>query len=329
MPCKKTENDTQTREVPDHWDASQIPSLQGKIAFVTGANSGIGFVTALELARHGADVVLACRNPERSAAAAEAIREEIKSSPGHGQIEEIKLDTSSQNSVKAFSAEYLKRHQQLDILVNNAGVMGFPYTQSVDGFELIVATNHLGPFTLTASLMDALKRSPSARVVALSSGMHHSAKYTPGQLFMPEEKHNETTVYGNSKLYNLFFAFELGRRLETVGIANITSVACHPGATDSSLLSNAGNQGSFLKRWTYNFMNATLTQSTAMGALPTLYAAAAPGVKSGDFYGPGGIASMRGYPSLQEPAEIARSPDAAADVWSTTEKILGFQYKFQ
>eukprot|EP00644_Phytophthora_capsici_P006514 jgi/Phyca11/9291/fgenesh1_pm.PHYCAscaffold_36_\ len=302
MPCKKTENDTQTREVPDHWDASQIPSLQGKIAFVTGANSGIGFVTALELARHGADVVLACRNPERSAAAAEAIREEIKSSPGHGQIEEIKLDTSSQNSVKAFSAEYLKRHQQLDILVNNAGVMGFPYTQSVDGFELIVATNHLGPFTLTASLMDALKRSPSARVVALSSGMHHSAKYTPSQLFMPEEKHSETTVYGNS--------------------SSTTS-------TDSSLLRNAGNQGSFLKRWTYNLMNATLTQSTAMGALPTLYAAAAQGVKSGDFYGPGGIASMRGYPSLQEPAEIARSPDAAADVWSTTEKILGFQYKFQ
>ncbi|KAL3672165.1 hypothetical protein V7S43_002828 [Phytophthora oleae] len=105
--------------------------------------------------------------------------------------------------------------------------MGFPYTQSVDGFELIVATNHLGPFTLTASLMDALKRSPSARVVALSSGMHHSAKYTPGHLFMPEKKHSETTVYGNSKLYNLLFAFELGRRLKAAGQTNITSVACH------------------------------------------------------------------------------------------------------
>ncbi|ETK84541.1 hypothetical protein F441_10694 [Phytophthora nicotianae CJ01A1] len=329
MPCKKDGTNTQTRSVPDKWDASNIPSLKDKVAIVTGANSGIGFITAIELARHGADVVLACRNPERSAAAAEAIREEIKADPGHGRIEEITLDTSSQSSVKTFSDEFLKRHQKLDILVNNAGCMGLPYKKSSDGFELMVATNHLGPFTLTASLMDALKRSPSARVVALSSGMHHSAKYTPGQLFMPEDKHSETTVYGNSKLYNLFFAFELGRRLESAGISNITSVACHPGATDSSLLSNAGNQGIFLKRWLYNFMNATLTQSTAMGALPTLYAAVAPDVKNGDFYGPGGIASMRGYPSLQEPAEIARSPEAAADVWATTENILGFKFKIE
>ncbi|KAL3664384.1 hypothetical protein V7S43_010707 [Phytophthora oleae] len=283
MPCGKSDN-TPTREVPDHWDAAHIRRSRERLL----------------------------------SAAAKAIRDEIKGSPDHGQIEEIKLDTSSQSSVTAFSAEYLKRHQKLDILVNNAGVMGFPYTQSVDGFELIVATNHLGPFALTASLMDALKRSPSARVVALSSAMHHSAKYTPGELFMSEKKHNETTVYGNSKLYNLLFAFELGRRLEAAGHTNITSVACHPGI-----------QGIFLKRWAYNFMNATLTQSTTMGALPTLYAAVAPGVKSGDFYGPSGFAAMRGYPSLQEPAEIARSLDAAADVWSTTERILGLKFKVQ
>ncbi|KAF4033120.1 putative short-chain dehydrogenase/reductase SDR [Phytophthora infestans] len=159
--------------------------------------------------------------------------------------------------------------------------------------------------------------------------MHNSAKYTPGQLLMPESKHNETTVYGNSKLYNLLFAFELGRRLESTGISNITSVACHPGATDSSLLSTAGSQDIFLKRWLYNFMNATLTQSTAMGALPTLYATVAPDVRNGDFYGPRGLASMRGYPSLQEPAEIARSCEAAADVWNTTENLLGFKFKVE
>ncbi|KAG6943462.1 hypothetical protein JG688_00017584 [Phytophthora aleatoria] len=217
--------------------------------------------SAFELARHGGDVVLACRNPERSAAAAEAIREEMKADPGHGQIEEITLDTSLQSSVKTFSDEFLKHHQKLDILVNNAGCMGFPYKESVDGFELMVATNHLSPFTVTASLVDGLKRSSSARVVAVSSGMHHSAKQSPGQLFMPENKHSETTVYGNS---NVFFAFELGRRLESAGISNITSVACHPGAIDS------------------------------MGTLPTLYAAVAPEVKMGMS---GAIAGMRGYPA--------------------------------
>ncbi|ETO59055.1 hypothetical protein F444_22566 [Phytophthora nicotianae P1976] len=334
MPCKKDEGGGQTRSVPDNWDSSQIPSLKGKIAIVTGANSGIGFVTALELARHGADVVLACRNPERSAVAAEAIREEIKTSPGHGQIEEITLDTSSQSSVKSFSDKFLKRHQKLDILVNNAGAMGFPYKQSVDGFELTVATNHLGHFTLTASLMNALKRSPAARVVALSSGQHQTAKYTPGQLFMPEDKHSEMTAYGNAKLYTLLFAFELGRRLEAAGLSNITSVACHPGASESNLLTNAGNQGIFLKRWLYKIIYflaaiSMMAQSAEMGALPTLYAAVAPNVKNGDYYGPGGLASMKGYPSLQEPAEIARSLEAAADVWTTTENLLRFKFKVE
>ncbi|KAG6944490.1 hypothetical protein JG687_00017838, partial [Phytophthora cactorum] len=150
------------------------------------SNSGIDFIRAFELARHGGDVVLACRNPERSAAAAEAIREEMKTDPGYGQIEEITLDTSLESSVKTFSDEFLKHHQKLDILVNNAG-----------------------------------------------------SKHFPGQLFMLENKHSETTVYGNS---NVFFAFVLGCRLESAGISNITSVACHlpwaryPHCTPLSLL---------------------------------------------------------------------------------------------
>lgn len=329
MPCGDNNHATPTRAVPEGWDATHIPSLQGKVAVVTGANSGIGFVTALELARHGADVVLACRNPERSAAAAVKIREAIAGDRHHGQIEEIKLDTSAQSSVKAFSEEFLRRHQKLDILVNNAGAMGHPYTESADGFELMVATNHLGHFALTASLMNALRLSPSARVVNVSSDMHRWAKYTPGHLFMHMDKHNQTTVYANSKLYNLLFTWELGRRLESAGVSNITSVACHPGSTDSNLLGNAGNQGIFLKRWLYNFMNATLTQPTAMGALPTLYAATAPEVISGDYYGPGGFARIKGHPSLQEPSELGRSRDAATDVWATTETLLGIKFRVE
>lgn len=333
MPCATSSSDSTipgaARVIQDNWDATQIPSLQGKVAIVTGANSGIGYVTALELARHGADVVLACRNPERSAAAAAKIRDAVAEVRSHGRVEEITLDTSEQRSVKAFCEEFLRRHQKLDILVNNAGAMGFPYTKSADGFELMVATNHLGHFTLTATLMGALRSSPAARVVNVSSDMHRWAKYTPGNLFMLKDKHNQTTVYGNSKLYNLLFTWELGRRLQAAGVSTITAVACHPGSTDSSLLSNAGNQGSFLKRWFYGFLNGALTQSTAMGALPTLYAATAADVKNADYFGPGGFAQMKGYPSLQEPSELARSREAAADVWTTSEALLGFKFEIE
>lgn len=317
-----------TNKVPAKWDANQIPSLKGKVAVVTGANVGIGYVTALELARHGADVVLACRNDAKCAAAATEIREAIASAPAAGQVTPMKLDVSSLASVESFSNEFAKTHDHLDLLVNNAGVMAIPYERTVDGLDMQFATNHLGHFALTARLFPLLKNSAAARVVNVSSIAHRSAKMDKSNIMMGEDGYSPTTAYGNTKLYNLLFTIELDRRLKANGIASITSACAHPGITRTNLLTAPTTKNGFLARLLWNvFSWLPLFQDADMGALPQLYAATASNVEGGDYFGP--EHDRKGYPVSVEPVNDSKSAEAAKAMWEQSEMLAKLTFKVE
>ncbi|TMW68950.1 hypothetical protein Poli38472_001106 [Pythium oligandrum] len=311
--------------VPAKWDDTRIQSLRNKLAIVTGANCGIGYVTALELARTGAHVVLACRNEGRGTEAINNIRAELWDTPGAGHVEFMQLDTSDLSIVSRFASEFKKTHDRLDLLSNNAGVMAIPHAESVDGLEMQMATNHLGHFALTAQLFEVLKASAPSRIVNVSSIAHRMAPaFDEKDFILSKEKYEQWGAYSNSKLANLFFTFELGRRLESSGISDVTSVACHPGSTRTNLITAPVEKSGCLWRTTWRITrNLPIFQSAAMGALPTLYAATAPGVKNGQFYGPEGFQAMWGYPALEEPSKQSKSVSAAQKVWEMSELLTG------
>lgn len=264
--------------IPDAWDVSQIPSLSGKVAVVTGANTGLGYETALQLATKGAHVVLACRSEERGRAAETKLRDVLSSTPDAGTVEFMQLDLGDLSSVHKFSEQFKESHDRLDMLVNNAGVMGGSYAVSTDGYERMFATNHLGHFALTAQLFERLKRSDAARVVNVSSGLHKrgEASFKEDDIMVTsEDRFGQVQTYGESKLCNILFTKELDRRLKAAGIDNVTVVACHPGYVATSLGSNmaAANNS-----WIYWLLIKIVTllpggKTPEMGAMPTLYAA--------------------------------------------------------
>ncbi|KAJ0402472.1 hypothetical protein ATCC90586_009292 [Pythium insidiosum] len=305
--------------------------MQHKLAVITGANSGIGFEAALELARHGAHVVLACRNEARGRAAVDKIREILQqdkqetASIRHGAVEFMQLDVSDLSSVQRFTQAFRESHDRLDLLINNAGIMAVGYATTVDGFESQLATNHLGHFALTAQLFDLLRKSAPSRIVNVSSMAHRSAlKFDEDAIMTPREKYNPWFVYADSKLANLLFTAELSRRLEANGIEGVQAVACHPGSTDTNLKTAPSEQNTWFYRMLWKVSSVLpIYQSAAMGALPTLYAATAPGVRSGDFYGPDGFNAMWGYPTLEEPSGQARSLSAALKLWELSERLSG------
>ncbi|GLE09027.1 hypothetical protein PINS_up020572 [Pythium insidiosum] len=326
------------------WDASQIPDLHRKLAVVTGANSGIGFETALELARHGAHVVLACRNEARGREAVDKIRQTLQQDNAnasseqpqqqqqqqqprqqqqHGDVEFMQLDVSDLGSVQRFTQAFRASHDRLDLLINNAGIMAVGYATTVDGLESQLATNHLGHFALTAQLFDLLRQSAPSRVVNLSSLAHRSAlRFDEDEIMTPPSKYNPWFVYADSKLASLLFTAELSRRMEASGIEGVTAVACHPGVTATNLMAAPSENNSWIYRLMWKVSSALpIYQSVAMGALPTLYAATASEAKSGAFYGPDGFNSMRGYPVLEEPSNQAKSLSAAQKLWELSEKL--------
>ncbi|TMW63699.1 hypothetical protein Poli38472_002640 [Pythium oligandrum] len=312
-----------TDTVPVKWDATRIQSLHDKLAIVTGANSGIGYETALELARKGARVVLACRHEGRGNEAVKKLQEALAETPGAGPVEFMQLDVSDMSSVKRFSDEFKKTHDRLDMLINNAGVMAIPYAETVDGFEAQFATNHLGHFVLTAQLFDLLQASAPSRIVNVSSVAHRTALTFNEDNIMPrKEKYDQWQAYAISKLSNILFTKELARRFEANGITGVTAAVCHPGSTDTNLISAPTEKSGWLWSTTWKFARALpIYQTAPMGALPTLYAATAPGVKNGQYFGPRGFQALWGYPALEEPTKQAKSESAAQKLWELSERL--------
>ncbi|ETK84569.1 hypothetical protein L915_10462 [Phytophthora nicotianae] len=328
--CKTDSTTNARRQMPDKWDASRIPSQEGKVAVVTGSNSGIGYETALELARKGAHVVLACRSEERGREAERSLRETLSSTPEAGKVTFAKLDLGDLNSVKKFSEDFKKSHRRLDLLINNAGIMGGAWGLSADGHERQFATNHLGHFALTAQLFPLLKLSTPSRIVNVSSFMHRQAKWNEDDIMVTsEDKYREMDNYNVTKLSNILFTLELARRIESSGVEGVTSVACHPGLTKTNLASaSASSSGRGMWWLAYKITEMTPRQSSQMGTLPTLYAATGSDVRGGDFFGPKHL-QLFGYPVREDPSEISKSKSGAKKLWTLSEKLSRNVFDFE
>ena len=302
----------------DKWTAAQIPDQHGRAAVVTGANSGIGFFAARELARAGARVVLAVRSAEKGAEAARAIQAGVPSA----EIEVGSLDLGSLASVRGFAEWFAREHEGLDLLVNNAGVMAaHPRQATADGFELQFGTNHLGHFALTGLLLDRMAGRDDARIVTVSSGAHRMGRINFDDL-QGEHGYGRWRAYSQSKLSNLLFAFELDRRLREAG-STIRSLAAHPGYAATNLQFAAAPK---FDRMVMAVGNRIMAQSAEMGALPLLYAATSPGLEGGTYVGPGSFFEQRGYPRPVGSSGAARDEDDARRLWAVSEELTGVQF---
>jgi NAD(P)-dependent dehydrogenase (short-subunit alcohol dehydrogenase family) len=307
--------------VGDKWTANDIPDQSGRLAVVTGANSGLGLVAARELAGAGAHVVIACRDTSKGEAAAELIR---AAKPSAGMdVEE--LDLADLSSVRAFTGRFSDRHGGLDLLINNAGIMATPYRKTADGFESQLGTNHLGHFALTGLLMDALLARPEPRCVTVSSGAHRIGRIDFDDL-QSERGYSRWRAYGQSKLANLLLCFELDRRAREAGLP-LRSVSAHPGYSATNL--QFAGPAKLHERVTMAITNRLLAQSAEMGALPTLYAATVTDLPGGSFVGPDGFMEQRGHPKLVRASGAAYDTETARRLWEVSEKLTGVQYAFR
>jgi NAD(P)-dependent dehydrogenase (short-subunit alcohol dehydrogenase family) len=285
----------------------ELPSLEGRVVVVTGANSGIGLETARALATRGAHVVLGCRRAE-AAAEAEA---EIRSTARDARLEHLPLDLADLDAVARFGEAVAARHPRLDLLIHNAGVMLPPPTPTAQGFEVHLGVNHLGPFALTVHLLPRLLAAPAARVVVVSSLAHRMGRARFDALGPGSE--TGWRAYGRSKLANLLFCFELDRRLKAAGRACL-AVAAHPGYTNTELQRHHA---------LIRAVNPWVAMSPPEGAAPTLRAATDPEVRGGDYFGPGGLGELRGPPIRVGSSALSRSRAAAEQLWAISEQATG------
>ncbi|MFI7702773.1 oxidoreductase [Nonomuraea sp. NPDC049480] len=281
-----------------NWTPDSMPGLTGKAAVVTGANSGIGMPTALELAKHGAHVVVAARSPERGKATVAQIQRDV---PG-AQVEYGHLDLADLASVREFAAGV----GTVDLLINNAGVLTGARQETKDGFEMQFGTNHLGHFALTGLLLPKLLARPGARVVTVSSDAHAAGKLDFDNLDL-KHGYGRFSAYGRSKLANLLFMLELKRRAEKAG-ADLISVATHPGVTATNIV----------KLGPFQFLMGIFMKSAAAGAVPSLYAATSPDIRGGEFIGP----------KLKRltPSQAARSEELAGRLWNVSTELTGVTF---
>jgi len=286
-----------------YWTPADIPDQSGRTVVVTGANSGLGLVTARELAAKGAHVVLACRSVEKG----ERARADLS-----GSTELRRLDLADQDSVREFAAGLADR--QIDVLVNNAGIMNVPLSRSPQGYESQLATNLLGPFLLTALLLPQV----TDRVVTLSSGVHRIGSIALDDLSWERRRYNGWLAYAQSKLGDLMVAYELQRRL-TAARSLVRSMAAHPGYAATNLQSGSGGWQSNAMGW----MNRIVAQSAEMGALPQLYAATVPDLPGGSFIGPDGFAEQRGHPRTVGSSAASHNRDVATALWAACERMVG------
>jgi NAD(P)-dependent dehydrogenase (short-subunit alcohol dehydrogenase family) len=297
------------------WTADRIPDQRGRVAVVTGANSGLGLVTATELARHGARVVLAVRNTAAGEDAAHRIG---------GDVEVRELDLASLASVRAFAAKLAVDHPAIDVLVNNAGVVLLgPRRVSTDGFELQLATNMLGHFALTGLLLANLAAARESRVVSLSSITHKNAHLDFDDL-MFERDYRAAPAYGRSKLATTIFGIELDRRLRAAG-SPIVSALAHPGLTRTNLTPRAWEHRGRFGQW-IAWASLPATQSVEQGALPQLRAATEPGVRGGQFFGPSRLWETRGQVTEARISQEAVDPAIGKRLWTMAEELTGVNY---
>ncbi|KWC42241.1 hypothetical protein WL51_03640 [Burkholderia ubonensis] len=300
------------------WSEQDVPDLHGKVAVVTGANSGLGRETTRVLASRNATVVMACRSTEKGQKVACEIRHVF---PG-ADLNVLSLDLASLVSIRGFVDALTASFPAIDLLINNAGVMAVPLSRTEDGFESQFGTNHLGHFALTGLLFDCIR--PNGRIVCVSSIEHRRSKGIDlSDLNWQKRPYRPWAAYRDSKLANLLFMLELSRRAKVAG-RTVTVVGAHPGYSDTNLQYVASEQKrSTLEAWFWRVANGILAQPATKGVLPQLYAATTADVISGDYIGPDGFLELRGYPTKVGRTAAARDEQVARQLWSLSEQFTG------
>jgi len=298
-----------------NWKPSKLPDLTGKTYLITGGNSGIGFEAAKLLGNAGGDILIAARNPAKAARAVDELKPNIS-----GTVDLVTLDLADLSSVRAAAEETRSKVTKLDALINNAGIMQTPQQKTADGFEMQLGTNHLGHFLLDGLLFDLVEKA-SGRIVTVSSIAHKYGRMYLDDLMMTDN-YSPTYAYGQSKLANMLYALELDRRLKAAGSA-VTSYACHPGYSDTSLQST-GPTGFW--KGLYTVTNALMAQPAAKGAIPTVLCAAGTEAAPGAYYGPTGMGESRGPVGDGLVSEKALNEADAKNLWDQSEALVGFSW---
>ena len=307
------------------WTTADIPDLSGRRALVTGVTGGLGHHVVLELARTGAEVLATARDIPRGKESLDAIHGAVP----NARVELVELDLADLASVRDAAARIVADGRPLDICVNIAGVMAAPQRQTVDGFELQIGTNHVGHFALVGGLWPAIVAAPAARVVTVSSLMHWLVRDIKLRCLDPDAdqgRYRKWAAYSESKLANLVYATELGRRVRTAGLA-VESVAAHPGYSATGLQHAGLAMGNYsLERFVVRIGTWVVAQSAAAGAAPLLQAATDPSVPSGAYIGPGSPGEARGAPKPAGMSKAARDPDLGRRLWAASEAATGVTY---
>ncbi|KAA3623410.1 MAG: SDR family NAD(P)-dependent oxidoreductase [Bacteroidetes bacterium] len=302
------------------WTKNDIPDLTGLTIIVTGGNSGLGLSAVKFFAEKNAEVILASRSLQRGEEAKKSILNELPSA----KINVMELDLGDLQSVRGFADNFNKNYSRLNILLNNAGIMWCPYDTTKDGFESQMGVNHFGHFALTGLLLDKLKNTDDSRVVNVSSLGHRRAKWDMNNLMFNESNYDQSVAYFNSKLANLLFTYELQRKFEENNL-KVTSVAAHPGGTNTNLARHVE------KNFWFRLLKPLfllLAQSADIGTLPEVRAAVAPDVKGGEYYGPRGFNEMGGHPVLVESTPDSHNLEYARKLWEDSEQMTGVKFNF-
>ena len=312
---------SRARDREGRWTAAEVPNQSGRTALVTGASAGLGLETAKVLAARGATVVLACRDLAKAERAAARLRAEAR----RESVRVVRVDLASLASVRQAANEIRSTYPHLDLLINNAGVMQVPDQRTEDGFELTLATNHLGHFVFTGLVLDRLLATPGSRIVTVSSIAHRRGVIHFDDLHS-QRRYDPADAYAQSKLANLLFAYQLHARLQTSGAQTI-ALAAHPGNARTDLWRTSSRLERALLSPRLRLLNFWIVQSAQMGALPILRAAVDPAAQGGQYYGPGARSQYIGYPTRV--ASSARSHDLAAQrrLWEISEQLTGVSYR--
>ncbi|MEM9513390.1 MAG: SDR family NAD(P)-dependent oxidoreductase [Actinomycetota bacterium] len=301
----------------DKWTTDDIGDQDGRVAVITGANTGLGLETARALAAAGASVVLAVRNVDKGAAAIDDIRADLPDA----ELDVLELDLASLDSIRTAAQQLDAQTDRIDMLINNAGVMYTPRQETADGFEMQFGTNHLGHFAFTGQVLDQLLPVEGSRIVTVSSVGHRFFSSINFDDINAERGYNRIAAYGRSKLANLLFTYELQRRLDAASASTI-ALAAHPGGSDTDLARHIPGAGLIAPAF------AKLAQSAEMGALPQLRAATDPSAVGGQYYGPDGFMESRGYPVVVESSGRSNDTKLQERLWAVSEDMTGVEYPF-
>lgn len=304
-----------------NWTQKDIPNLDDKVIVITGANSGLGFECSRILAEKGATIVMAVR----TIAKGEQAKADILKDNPQAQLDVMALDVGDLSSVRAFADAFKAKYDRLDILLNNAGVMAIPRQETADGFEMQLGVNHLGHFALTGLLLDLIVKTPNARIHNVTSSANYTGTINFDDL-MGEKSYGRWEAYGQSKLANVFFTFELQKRLISADFDTITNTS-HPGLVLTNLQANSVEQsGTGFEAFLYRLIEPIMAQDISMGVLPMLYGSTADEAKGGVFYGPR-LFNMRGYPAEKKTNKEANDAQALKRFWDISEELTGVNYE--